>query len=107
ARAGKRPSHYAGMVSLINDLKKHNSSWPFQKPVDPEEVPDYYTVITNPMDLSTIDRKIKANSYKTIEDFEDDVRRIFANCRVYNAEGTSYVKIYTFLTRGKSSVQAD
>ena len=49
ARVGKRPSHYAGMVSLLDELKNHNSSWPFQKPVDPEEVPDYYTVITNPM----------------------------------------------------------
>ncbi|CAG8468000.1 9557_t:CDS:10 [Paraglomus occultum] len=101
ARTGKRPSHYAGMVSLLDELKKHNSSWPFQKPVDPEEVPDYYTVITNPMDLSTIDRKIKANNYKTVKDFEDDVRKIFKNCRVYNAEGTSYVKLYTFLTRGE------
>ena len=31
--------------------------------------PDYYTVINNPMDMKTINEKIKSNSYKTLEEF--------------------------------------
>ena len=31
--------------------------------------PDYYEVITNPMDMKTINERIKASMYKTVEDF--------------------------------------
>jgi len=36
------------------------------------------------MDLKTIDKKIKLNSYQTPEDFEYDVTLIFKNCEFYN-----------------------
>ena len=31
--------------------------------------PDYYAVINNPMDMKTINERIKADMYKTVEDF--------------------------------------
>ena len=31
--------------------------------------PDYYAVINNPMDMKTINERIKAAMYKTVEDF--------------------------------------
>lgn len=27
----------------------HKSAWPFMEPVDPEEAPDYYNVVKEPM----------------------------------------------------------
>ena len=30
---------------------------------------DYYAVINNPMDMKTINERIKADMYKTVEDF--------------------------------------
>ena len=53
------------MTAFLLKLKMYKSSWPFRMPVDPEvqNVPDYFDIIKKPMDLKTIDRKIKANSY--------------------------------------------
>ena len=30
-------------------VQTHKMSWPFLEPVDPAEVPDYYTVVKEPM----------------------------------------------------------
>lgn len=30
-------------------FKAHKSAWPFMEPVDPNEAPDYYKVIKEPM----------------------------------------------------------
>ncbi|CAG8452448.1 3447_t:CDS:10 [Acaulospora morrowiae] len=80
------------MASITVELKKYPKSWPFRTPVNRDEVPDYYNVIKNPMDLATIESKVENNYYKSIEDYASDVRTIFLNCRLYNAEGTIYVK---------------
>lgn len=42
-------------------LKAHKSSWPFLLPVDVEalDIPEYYEIIKEPMDLQTIESKIK------------------------------------------------
>ncbi|CAG8476665.1 4100_t:CDS:10 [Cetraspora pellucida] len=80
------------MINITSELKKHPRSWPFRTPVNGDEVPDYYKVIKNPMDLSKIESKVENNCYKSIEEFAHDVRIIFHNCRVYNSEGTVYVK---------------
>lgn len=36
----------------------HENSWPFRKPVDTKKVRDYTDVITHPMDLETIAKKV-------------------------------------------------
>lgn len=35
--------------SILNQVKNHHASWPFVKPVDKNEVPDYYDYIPYPM----------------------------------------------------------
>ncbi|KAF0408016.1 Gcn5p [Gigaspora margarita] len=80
------------MINITSELKKHPRSWPFRTPVNGDEVPDYYKVIKNPMDLSKIESKVENNCYKSIDEFAHDVRIIFHNCRIYNADGTVYVK---------------
>mmetsp|Transcript_27704 Transcript_27704/g.42163 ORF Transcript_27704/g.42163 Transcript_27704/m.42163 type:complete len:203 (+) Transcript_27704:1528-2136(+) len=57
---------------------------PFEKPVDSTVYRDYLQYVQTPMDLETIERKIKAGSYETPEDFEYDVHLIFRNCEAYN-----------------------
>jgi ATPase family AAA domain-containing protein 2 len=41
--------------------------------VDPEEVPDYFEVIKEPMDLETMLHKIERGVYQTKEQFRDDI----------------------------------
>lgn len=43
---------------VINYLVNHENSWPFRKPVDTKKVRDYTDVITHPMDLETISKKV-------------------------------------------------
>lgn len=40
---------YQGLRTVLNQLKGHASAWPFLKPVDRAEVPDYYDHIKFPM----------------------------------------------------------
>ncbi|RGB21677.1 Bromodomain-containing protein, partial [Rhizophagus diaphanus] len=40
--------------------------------------------INHPMDLFTINSKLKNDQYTSIKDFEKDIRLIFYNCYTYN-----------------------
>lgn len=61
---------------------------PFKSPVDPvaDNVPDYYEVIKNPMDLTTIKNKLWSGAYTNGSEFEQDVRLIHKNCFEYWSE---------------------
>lgn len=99
ARQPKHGPHYASLLHLLTDMQNHQSSWPFQKPVDHEEVPDYYRVITEPMDLQTMEDRLEEDAYTTPGDFVRDAKKIFNNCRRYNNETTSYWKNATKLEK--------
>ncbi len=43
----------------------------FDKPVDKRIVPDYYTIIKNPMDLGTISTKLRRRQYRSPQEFHD------------------------------------
>ncbi|KAM8792413.1 ATPase family AAA domain-containing protein 2-like [Eudromia elegans] len=58
----------------------------FTKPVDLDEVPDYTTVIKQPMDLSTITSKIDLHQYLTAGDFLKDIDLICSNALEYNPD---------------------
>lgn len=50
------------------------------------KVPDYYKIIKNPMDLSTIKKRLQEEYYMYTkpEDFVADFRLIFQNCAEFN-----------------------
>ncbi|XP_065601782.1 ATPase family AAA domain-containing protein 2-like [Cyrtonyx montezumae] len=58
----------------------------FTKPVDLEEVPDYDTIIKQPMDLSTVLSKIDSHQYLTAGDFLRDIDLICSNALEYNPD---------------------
>lgn len=92
ARQPRHGPNYNQLLHLLNDLQNHNSAWPFLVPVNRDDVADYYDVIKEPMDLSTMESKLEADQYSTPEDFIRDARLIFDNCRKYNNESTPYAK---------------
>ncbi|CAG8932189.1 unnamed protein product [Penicillium salamii] len=55
-------------------------------------LPDYYTVITSPMDLSTIEERLDGDFYTGPKDLVHDLQLIFSNCRQYNDATTVYTK---------------
>ncbi|KAI5288137.1 hypothetical protein KEM54_005439 [Ascosphaera aggregata] len=61
----------------------------FYLPVDPValNIPNYHSIIKRPMDLGTIQNKLKANLYENAKEFEADVRLMFKNCYRFNING--------------------
>lgn len=92
AQKPKRGPHYNFMVTLFSEMQNHPSAWPFAVPVNKEEVPDYYEVIKEPMDLSTMELKLENDKYESFDQFLYDARLIYKNCRSYNGETTTYYK---------------
>ncbi|RKP08970.1 putative histone acetyltransferase, partial [Thamnocephalis sphaerospora] len=80
------------MQQLVHSMQAFPAAWAFLHPVNPDEVLDYYEVITEPMDLSTMEAKVDADEYRTRDAFIYDAKLIFDNCRTYNGEGTTYYK---------------
>lgn len=99
AQKPKRGPHYNFMVTLLTELTNHPLAWPFAVPVNKDEVGDYYDVIKEPMDLSTMELKLENDKYESFDQFLYDCRLIFNNCRSYNAETTTYYKNATKLEK--------
>ncbi|KAL5221344.1 hypothetical protein ABZP36_026057 [Zizania latifolia] len=72
--------------NLLNKLVSHNWSGPFLAPVDAVKlnIPDYFEIIKQPMDLGTIRTKLNGGKYSTPWDFAADVKLTFENAMTYN-----------------------
>ncbi|KAI9892122.1 MAG: histone acetyltransferase [Vezdaea aestivalis] len=92
ARQPRHGPNYGTLLRVLNDMQNHASAWPFLNPVNRDEVADYYDVIKEPMDLSTMEERHEKDLYPSPEDFIRDARLIFDNCRKYNNETTAYWK---------------
>lgn len=83
---------YRELENLLKQLKAHRYAWPFQKPVDIKDAPDYYQVIKDPIDFKTIQERATRREYATLDQFTNDIMRVFHNCRLYNDSNTNYYK---------------
>ncbi|EQC30424.1 hypothetical protein, variant [Saprolegnia diclina VS20] len=82
---------FLGMV--IDYCMEQKKNAPFLYPVDPDDVPSYYSVITRPMDLSFMREKVNDGEYDTYESFLKDIQLIVRNANEFNPRGcpTRYV----------------
>ncbi|KAF5183370.1 Transcription factor gte8-like protein [Thalictrum thalictroides] len=78
--------------ALLKRLMLHVYGWAFNTPVDVVKlnIPDYLTVIKNPMDLGTVKTKIASNQYSNPWEFLADVRLTFSNAMKYNPANNDY-----------------
>nr|CAD7574190.1 unnamed protein product [Timema californicum] len=58
----------------------------FTKPVDINEVPDYLSIVNEPMDLETMMTKIDLHRYSSAKEFLDDVDLLCRNALAYNPD---------------------
>ena len=75
------------MKKIITDLKNDELSAPFLYPVSLDDAPNYSDYVSEPMDLSTVEKKIKLGFYETVdgaEKFIYEVKLIWRNCIQYN-----------------------
>ncbi|BFZ15770.1 hypothetical protein BsWGS_18809 [Bradybaena similaris] len=80
---------------ILLELFCHPSSIPFQEPVNRELVPDYYRIITQPVDFTQVKDKLQhrhPKHYKSIKSFLYDLRQVFINCGIYNKMGSDVAK---------------
>ncbi|GJP37999.1 hypothetical protein CLOM_g15056 [Closterium sp. NIES-68] len=90
AARGKRMADVFRMcATLLKRIMAHKFSWVFNVPVDAEKLGlhDYHTVIKKPMDLGTINSRMKASSYQHPDEFHSDVLLVWSNAMTYNGEG--------------------
>ncbi|XP_076928876.1 transcription factor GTE9-like [Bidens hawaiensis] len=71
---------------ILKTLMGHKFGFIFNQPVDPMElgIPDYFEIITHPMDLGTISNKLEDNIYSVADSFAADIRLTFSNAMRYN-----------------------
>uniref|UniRef100_A0A0E0K219 Bromo domain-containing protein n=1 Tax=Oryza punctata TaxID=4537 RepID=A0A0E0K219_ORYPU len=75
--------------AILKKLMTQKCSNIFDSPVDAVKlnIPDYFQIIKNPMDLGTIRSKLDSGSYTNPSDFAADVRLTFSNAMTYNPRG--------------------
>lgn len=56
------------------------------------KVPDYLDHIKHPMDFSTMRKRLEAQGYKNLAEFEEDFNLIIDNCMKYNAKDTIFYR---------------
>lgn len=80
------PQHMHSCYRVHNKLMNHKWAFPFLQPVDPEalHIPDYFSIIKNPMDLGTIRTKLVNGEITTEEEYISQVRLVFDNAVLYN-----------------------
>lgn len=77
---------------MCRKLANNKMFYLFTKPVDIEEVPDYTTIIKQPMDLETMMMKVDHHRYECAKDFLSDIELIVNNALEYNPAKTSVDK---------------
>jgi bromodomain adjacent to zinc finger domain protein 1A len=83
-RRSDLPLHNAALHAVLSEIMKDSNAWPFLRPVQKTEVPDYYDVITKPMDFGTIKYKLNMGEYQEDAHFMSDALLVFQNCNTYN-----------------------
>ncbi|GAX12049.1 hypothetical protein FisN_8Lh149 [Fistulifera solaris] len=96
---------YEECRAIVKFLERHAKAGPFLEPVDPValNIPTYFSVIKNPMDISTLSANLESGKYSTIPPnqargrtsvarmlngpFRTDVDLIFDNAMLFNPPG--------------------
>ncbi|KAG8180474.1 hypothetical protein JTE90_026636 [Oedothorax gibbosus] len=77
---------------LMKKLQLKDPQEFFAWPVTDVIAPGYSSIITNPIDFSTINKKIDDREYKSVADFKADVKLMCDNAMTYNRQDTIYYK---------------
>jgi len=80
------PAQYKYLTRGTQNLRRTAVAQAFNLPVDPValSIPTYFDIIKNPMDLKTMEEKLKSESYASVDAFVADFTQIVENCVTFN-----------------------
>ena len=80
------PLSCSSIEEIYNACAKMPQAAFFMVPVDPVEleIPDYFDIITKPMDMGTVKKHLDNGRYTTHQMFAEHMRLTFANAYTYN-----------------------
>lgn len=86
------------MPTLEKLVRQDPESLPFRQPVDAQAlgIPDYFDIVTKPIDLATIKMKLDRGEYKDPWEYVDDVWLMFDNAWLYNRKNS---RVYRYCTK--------
>uniref|UniRef100_A0A4W5K5U0 histone acetyltransferase n=1 Tax=Hucho hucho TaxID=62062 RepID=A0A4W5K5U0_9TELE len=86
------------MPTLESLYRQDPESLPFRQPVDPMVlgIPDYFDIVKNPIDLSTIKRKLDTGQYQEPWQYVEDIWVMFNNAWIYNRKTS---RVYKFCSK--------
>jgi len=87
--------------AILKALQGKAEAGPFLEPVDWEQygLTDYPEIITNPMDLGTIEKKLTSGKYSSALAFATDVRLVWNNAMTYNRSDSEIFDVASKLAK--------
>ncbi|KAJ3431689.1 bromodomain-containing protein [Anaeramoeba flamelloides] len=81
---------YVKCEKLVKLLMSDPRSLPYLEPMDLTKYTDYLDFVTEPMDFSSIIKKLSSKGYKSRNEVFEDTKLIFQNAMQYNSEVSVY-----------------
>lgn len=72
------------LVNIIDSCITYDNTRLFHAPVKKSDVPTYYDVIKEPIDLGTMKSKAKRCEYRTVAAFQNDILLMKTNSEIFN-----------------------
>jgi len=85
------------LLELLEKVVKCKAADLFLEPVTEEEAPGYFSVISQPMDLTTLKGMIESGAVGDLSSFKDKIELMVTNCKTFNEGGVSSSHPYTRL----------
>lgn len=99
------------LEQIRSTVEMRESAGPFLKPVSRKDYPQYYEIISHPMDLATIKDKISKYEYRTAQGMLKDFELMKSNAIKFNGLNTllaaEAIEIYNVVNRLLESNQAE
>jgi hypothetical protein len=80
------PSLQSVLSEVLEEVTKTSPARFFRAAIDESQAPNYYQIVTTPMDLSIIRKRLLSSHYRKADDLTNDMRLIVTNAREYNGD---------------------
>jgi hypothetical protein len=101
---GDRRRELLNAVKVLTDEEGNRVYEPFVKLPTRKALPAYYDIISDPIDLATIEKRLETDEYATVDELAAALNLMCDNARKFNEEGSVLV---AHATRIKKAVQKE